>query len=431
MPLANVIVEDVGPCKKHLKITIPKEEIEKKVEENYKRLASSAEVAGFRKGRVPRKLLERRFNDDVLEDVKQTLLGEASQKAVEEKGLKPIGDPSFDNVVFEPNKDCVFEITLEVEPDFDLPVYKGLELKRGRVSVSEEEIARGLDGLRMQRARLDLMPAGTPVAADDVIVCDWKIVSEGETVADQKDAELLVRGRRSGGLEMERDLSEVLAGAKFGESREVKAKFLDSYPVEKWRGKEGTFSVQVKEIRRPVAPELDAEFAKAMDFDSVEELKKAVAHGLIQSKERDAALDLERQAFDQLLAATPFELPQGVLKAQANSIMLRQRYRLRQRGVPPEEIEKHLDDLRNASEESAARNLKIFFLLDRIAEKEKIFVTEDEVESRIAAMAGSYGLSPQRMRAQIEQEGSLSDLRAGLRENKVVDFLLKNAKIAE
>src|SRR5208337_4888417 len=131
------MVEDVGPCKKHLKITIPKEEIEKKVEENYSRLASSAAVAGFRKGHVPRKLLERRFNDEVLEDVKQAILSEASQKAVEEKGLKPIGDPSFDNVSFELDKDCVFEITLEVEPDFDLPVYKGLELKRVPVRVDD------------------------------------------------------------------------------------------------------------------------------------------------------------------------------------------------------------------------------------------------------------------------------------------------------
>jgi trigger factor len=429
--LANVIVEDVGPCKKHLKITIPKEDIEKKVEENYKRLAGSAAVPGFRKGRVPRKLLERRFSDDVLEDVKQSILSEASQKAVEEKGLKPIGDPSFDNVAFELNKDCVFEITREVEPDFDLPVYKGLELKRARVSVDDEEITHGLDALRMQRARLDLMPAGTPVAAGDAIVCDWKMVSEGETVADQKDAELHVHGRRSGGLEMEQDLSESLAGAKFGESRELKVKFLDSYPVEKWRGKDGTLTVEVKEVRRPVAPELNEEFAKAMDFDSLADLKKAVQHSITQSKEREASLALEQQLFDQLLAAAPFELPQGVLKAQARNIMLRQQYRLRQRGVPAEEIEKHMDDLRNVSEESAARNLKIYFILDRIAEKEKIFVTEEEVEGRIAAMAGSYNLTPQRMRAQIEQEGSLSELRGGLRENKVVDFLLKSAKIEE
>lgn len=168
-----------------------------------------------------------------------------------------------------------------------------------------------------------------------------------------------------------------------------------------------------------------------MDFDSLEDLKKAVLHSITQSKEREAALALEQQAFDRLLAAAPFELPQGVLKAQARNIMLRQQYRLRQRGVPAEEIEKHMDDLRNASEESAARNLKIYFILDRIAEKEKIFVTEDEVEARIAAMAGGYNLTPQRMRAQIEQEGSLSELRGGLRENKVVDFLLKSAKIEE
>ena len=120
-----------------------------------------------------------------------------------------------------------------------------------------------------------------------------------------------------------------------------------------------------------------------------------------------------------------------MLKAQARNIMLRQQHRLRQRGAPAEEIEKHIEELRNASEEVAARNLKIFFILDRIAEKEKIFVTEDELESRIAAMASNSGMSPQRMRAQIEQEGPLAELRAGLRENKVVDFLLQNAKIEE
>jgi trigger factor len=429
--LANVTVEDVGPCKKHLKITIPKDDVQKKVEENYDKLKSSAVVAGFRKGHVPRKLLERRFSAEVLEDVKQALLSDASQKAVEEKDLKPIGEPSFDNVSFEPGKDCVFEITLEVEPEFDVPPYKGLNLAKAAAKVTPAEVEKGLEALRMRRAKLELMPADTAVAADDLIVCDWRVVCGGETAADQKDAEVFVGGKRSGGLDLEKPLSEALAGAKFGEAREVKGKFSDDYPVEKWRGKDCALTVTPKEIRRPRAPELNEEFAKAMDFDSVDELKKAVERSLLQGKEREVALALEQQLFDKLLEKAPFDLPQGVLKAQARNIMLRQQYRLRQRGVPDEEIEKHLEDLRNASEDAAARNLKIFFILDRIADKEKIYVTETEVEARIAAMANSYRMTPQRMRAQIEQEGSLSELRSGMREDKIVDFLLKNSTIEE
>jgi len=429
--LVGVTVEDVGPCKKLLKITIPQADVQSKVEENYARLQSSAVVRGFRKGHAPRKLLERRFKDEVLDEVKEAILAEASQKAVEEKGLKPIGDPSFDNVSFEPDKDCVFEITVEVEPAFDLPEYKGLKLTRAPVQVSDEETQRGLDALRKQHARLTPAPAGAAVEPEDAIVCDWKITSEGETVADEKDAHILARGKRSGGLELHKDLSETLTGAQVGQDREMTAVFLDSYPVEKWRGKEAVLTVHVKGIRRPIVAELDEAFAKTLDFDTLDDLKKTVARALTQSKEREVAQALEQQAFDQLLANAPFDLPQGVLKAQARNIMLRQQYRLRQRGAPAEEIEKHVEELRNASEEVAARNLKIFFILDRIAEKEKIFVTEDEMESRIAAMASSSGVSPQRMRAQIEQEGPLAELRAGLRENKVVDFLLQNAKIEE
>lgn len=429
--MANVTVEDVGPCKKHLKITIPQADVKTKLEESYKQLAVSATVPGFRKGHVPRKLLERRFSEDVLEEVKQGLLADASQKAVEEKGLKPIGDPSFDNVEFDPEKDCVFEITLEVEPEFDVPQYKGLQLTRPAVKVADAEIQQGLENLRMRRARLELMPQDATIQANDVVICDWRISSDGETVADQKDAELLVAGKRSGGLDLEKDLAEALAGAKFGEAREVKAKFLDTYPVEKWRGKDGALTITAKEIRRPKAPELDEAFAKALDFDSVDDLKKAVERSIVQQKEREVAMAVEQQMFDDLLKKAPFELPQGVLKAQARNIMLRQQYRLRQRGVPTEEVEKHVEEIRNASEEAAARQLKIYFILDRIADKEKIYVTETEVEGRIASMASSYRMTPQRMRAQVEQEGSLSELRAGMREDKVVDFLLKNAEIKE
>lgn len=431
MSLGNVTVKDVGPCKKLLAVTVPKATIQTKIDESYTKLAGSAVIAGFRKGHVPRKLLEKRFGEDVLEEVKQAVLGEASEKAIEENGLKPLGEPSFDKVEFALDKDCTFEVTIEIEPTFDLPEYKGLALKRKAVKIDAEEITRGVDAMRMQRARLELMPAGTAIAAGDLVVCDWAIQAGTETVADQKDAEIMVRGKRSAGIEYEKDLAEALGGAKFGETRQVKVKFLDTYPVEKWRGQDGVLAVTPKEVRRPVSPELNDEFAKSLDFDSVDDLKKAVERSLTSTKEREVQTDLEQQVFNQLLERTKIELPEGILKAQARSIMMRQNYRLQQRGVPAEEIEKHLEELRNASEEAAARNLRIYFVLDRIADKEKIFVTETEVENRIAAMAAAYRTTPQKMRAQIESDKSLAELRAGMREDRLVEFLLKSAKITD
>lgn len=429
--MANVTVEDVGPCKKHLKITIPQADVQAKVEEGYAKLGSSAVVSGFRKGHVPRKLLVRRFGEEVLEEVKQNLLAEASEKAIEEKGLKPIGEPSFDNVSFEEDKDCAFEVTLEVEPEFDLGDYKGIAIAKKSSAVTAEELEKGIESLLHRRAKLELLGQEAPVAAGDLIVCDWEVKAEGETVADQKDAQLFVFSKRSGGVEFEKDIAEGLTGAKFGETRELKGKLLDDYPVEKWRGKEAVVSVKVKEIRRAVPPKLDAEFAKAMDFDSVEELKKAVEEQMKGGKEREVQLELEQQLFDALVEKTPFELPQGVMKAQARHIMMRQQYRLRQRGIPDDEIEKHLEELRNASEEAANKNLKTYFILKKIADKEKLFVTEAEVDARIVALAAQHRVSAQKMRGQIEEEKSLSELRAGMREDKVTEFLLKNANVKQ
>ena len=429
--MTDVIVEDVGPCKKQLKVTVPQTDIQAKVEETYTRLRTTAVVDGFRKGHIPRKLLERRFGEEVLEEVKQAVLNKASQAAFEEKKLKPLGEPSFDNIDFGLDKDCVFEITLEVEPEFELPEYKGLKLQKKAPKVGDDELRQALERLRTQHANLELMSEDAEVRADDMVVCDWALASGDESVASEKDDQFIVGGRRFGGVELEKEMSEALAGAKSGDVREIRAKFLDSYPIEKWREKEGLLTLTPKEIRRPVLPDLDDVFAKRLDFDSVDDLEKYVRASLMRSKESEVAMDLERQTFDQLLERAPFELPEGVHKAQSRNIMVRQQFRLRQRGIPDEEIEKHLDELRNASEEVAARNLKIFFMSDRIAEKEKIFVTENDVENRIGTLANSYRMSSQRMRAQIEQDGSLSQLRVGMREDKVVDFLLKNAEIEE
>lgn len=429
--MAEVTIEDVGPCKKHLKIAVPQSEVKEKLEEHYERLRASAVVDGFRKGHVPRRLLERRFGEEVLEEVKQAILTDTSQKAMEDNGLKAMGEPSFDNVDFAPEKDFVFEVTLETEPQFELAEYKDIKLTRKKVVVNDKELASGINVLRANHATVELVDEDGTVENGDHIVFDWVLTWEGEMVASEKDDDMLLRGKRFAETEAEKDIGELLQGTRSGETRAINVTYLDSYPIEKWRGKEGTLTVTPKEIRRPVLPELDEELAKKLDFESVDEAKEYVGRQIRQAKERDVAMDLEKQLFDQLLERMPFGVPEGVLKTQARNIMVRQQFRLRQRGVPDEEIEKHLEELRGASEEAAARNLKIYFILDRIGEKEKIFVNENEVENRIAVLANSYRMSAQQLRRRLQQDGSLSELRTGMREDKVTDFIMKSAEISD
>jgi trigger factor len=428
--LVDVTIEDVGPCKKQLKITVPQADVLAKIEENYERLGDSAVVDGFRKGHVPRKLIERRFGEDILEEVKQSILSEVSEQAIEDNNLKVLGTPSFDNVEFDPEKDCVFEITLEIEPEFDLAEYKGLKVTKTSEEVSDDELSRGLESVRMQRASIELVADGE-VAAGDQIVCDWELKSGDEDVASEKGYQLFVHGKSWGGVELEQTLEEALAGAKTDDAREIKGKILDSYPIEKWHDKDCVLHLTVQEIRRPKMPELDEEFAKALDFESIDELKDYVTNNIKSQKERSAVMEMEKQVFDQLIEAMPFDLPEGVLKAQARNTMMRQQYRMRMRGMPEDEMNGHLEELRDASEESAARSLKTYFILNRIAEKEKIFVAENEVESRIAAMASNYKISVQQMHQRIEQESSLAEVRSSMREDKTIEFLMSNTETIE
>ena len=425
----DVAIEDAGPCKKRIKITVPQAEVQIKVNETYARLSETVTVDGFRKGHVPRKLLERRFGEEVMEEVKQTVLSESSEQAISEHELQVLGTPSFDDVDFDPEKDCVFEITLEVRPEFELAEYKGLNLARKVQEVSDEELEHGIKNILMRYATLELQPDAT-VQDQDYINCDWEILSGDEMVASEKEYQFVVSGKRFGDIELEKELAEILEGVKSDETCEAEGKIPDTYAIEKWRGKDCVVKMTIKEIRRPVLPELNDEFAKKLDFDTADEIKELVKRNLQQNKDRETELDLERQLFDQLLSAMPFDLPEGVLKEQARNLMVRQQYRLRSRGMPDSEINKHLESIRDASEETADRNLKTFFILEKICEKEKIFVTETEVENRILAMAANYNQSAAAMRKQIEQESSIADIRAGMREDKTTAFLMENADIS-
>lgn len=425
----DVAIEDAGPCKKRIKINVPQAEVQAKVDETYARLSETVVVDGFRKGHVPRKLLERRFGEEVMEEVKQTVLSESSEQAISEHELQVLGTPSFDEVDFDPEKDCVFEITLEVRPEFELAEYKGLNLVRSVQEVSDEELENGIKNILMRYATLEVQPDAA-VQEQDYVNCDWEILSGDEMVASEKEYQFVVFGKRFGDIELEKELAKVLEGVNSGEAREAAGKIPDAYAIEKWRGKDCVVKLTIKEIRRPVLPELNDEFAKKLDFDTAGEIKDLVQRNLQQNKDREAELDLERQLFDQLFSAMPFDLPEGVLKEQARSIMVRQQYRLRTRGMPDSEINKHLETIRDVSEETADRNLKTFFILEKICDKEKIFVTENEVENRIAVMANSYNLSAAAMRKQIEQESSITEIRAGMREDKAIAFLMKNASIS-
>lgn len=426
-PNFNVTVEEIGPCKKRLKVEVPRENVEEELKKRLEELKGSLALPGFRKGKAPKGLIERQFSKQVQEDVRNSLLSNFYQQAIEQNKLEPIGEPEFDNIDFDTSKPLNFQVTFEVKPRFELEDYKGLQLKRKSGEVTPEELQSALNRVGLSRMQLVSVEGGE-VLAQDQVLCDYRVEVEGKTVSHEEEAALWVSGQRVGAFPVP-DLTKLLVGAKAGETKEVKVNLGSKFQVAEYRNKEGTLRLSIKEIKRPTVPELNDALAKQMNFPSLEKLKEAVQRQLEVEKKRWVEQDLQNQVFAKLLEMAKFDLPKDWIQRQTVERLYRYQLELLQKGVPLEDIEKEGGKLKDASEGSVISDLKISLLLGYIADKERVYATENDLEIRINEMARSYGTTAARIRRHLEKQGAPSALRHQIREDKVIKLLLKEANI--
>ena len=426
----NVTITEGGPCKKVLKFEIPKETIESEFEKKTAEACDTVELPGFRKGRAPRKLVEKRFGTQIKDDVKQSVVSDSYQKALEEQKLNPVGNPQFGEIKLEVGQPLNFDVTLEVWPTFELGQYKGLKLKKKPSNVTEEDIGKVLQGMSLRKSQLTVVQDGS-VKKSDHIICDCKVKVGGSVVLEDDDVEILVENGVAVVNTPIPELVTKLEGIKSGKECEIGIKLSDNFTKEEFRGKDAELKLTVKEIKRLAVPDVDDNFAKTLGSESLEDLKSNVRKRIEIDKKNWAEDDMRNQILDILLDETKFDLPQYFVNYHTEQRVYKHQLDLQKRGMPLEEIQKQTENIKNASAESVMRELKASIILDNIAEKEKIFVTENEVEQRIAAIARTYNTDVTRVRKQLERQGSLSYFRNEMRENKVINLLLREAKIEE
>ena len=426
----QIQVEDVGPCKKLLKIEVPPEQVDEELNKTYEQLNDSVAVPGFRKGHVPRWLMESRFGKQVNEDAKQALVSQSLEDAIQEQDLKPIGHPQFDeDIAFEPGKGLSFGVTVEVQPEFEIEDYAGLTLKKPVIEPKKTEITQRVDLIRRRYAKLDELTEGPPQAGD-VVLCHITVTDDGETFRDLPNHQFIVGETSLVGMDTD-ETTELVTGVEVGRTAERDVELPEDFPDEARRGAKMKLSVKVEGLRRPHLPRVTAKWVKEIGFDSLEEFREEVKGALTREKEREAQQALGEQVTEQLLKKVDFELPEDVVSRMAERMLVRRGLALRQQGVAPEEIQKQLNPLRTESKQSAEKSAKAYFIFEKIAEKERIFVTEDEVNARIEAMAANYGRSADQVLRDLEQNDRLGELRASMREEKVRAFLLEKADVKE
>ena len=425
----KIEIEEVGPCKKLLKFEIPKETIEEEWQKQLKEVSRMANLPGFRKGKAPRKLLEKNYGDKIVEEVKRAIVSSSYQETIEKNKLSPVGDPDVGDIDLELGKPLKFEITLEVLPTFELGEYKGMQLKRKPVSVTDEDIDKALETISRQKAQLTVVKKGK-VKDEDFIICDCEVGVNGEVVWTDKELEVMVSGSQVADINVP-DLKNSLVGAKSEDKVSVDVELGDSFSVEQHRNKSAKLEISIKEIKRPKSPEINDELAKQVGYDTLDELKEFMSQRLEMEKKRMAEGEMQEQISSKLIEMADFEMPEDMIKHHTNERLHKYQHDLVNKGTPQEEIEKHTEDMKSASEESVVRDFKMSLVLEQIAEKERIFVTEDDVNRRISEMAGMYGLDTAGMKKQIEKMNSMSNLRHQLRENKTLNLLMKEANIEE
>ena len=428
-PSFGVQVEDAGALKKKVKVTVPEAMIDAKREEMFGELSTTAQVPGFRIGRAPKRLLVKRFGKEVDRDVRNALIGESLGSALKESVLKVIGEPDLDLDAIElpSSGDMSYEMEVEVAPEFELPELDGIAVTRPIVKVTDERIDEAIERMRLSQARYEA--ADEPAAEQDVVAIEAKIGGDG--IDELKTAATLrVAPGQIEGLPLV-DLGKELAGKKTGQTVTMTVKVPGVHPNEAWQGKEATVELTLKEVRKRVLPEVDDEYAERAGYESLAELREALASRMGARLELEVDRAVRDQVDEYLLDNTELDVPEGMAGRFADRVLQRQHVDMLEMGVPREEVEERMTEIKAYADEQAKRELKLWFIYEKIADDRGIEVTEEEVNSRVAGMAATYGRRPERFRQELDSDGTIRQVEVAIREGKVVGALLDSAVITE
>jgi trigger factor len=411
-------VEDISTTKKRLKIEIPQETIEREIQSGLKGVQRKAKIPGFRPGKAPISIIEKRFGKDVEGDVMERLVPEAYNNALKEANIKPVGRPELENKL-EINRSAPLEMTLTVEirPEVKDLKYDGVKLKEIPVEVKDEEIDDALNNVRQQRTVYE--PTEEAAKHGDMAVLDYETTEEGKEPQEFKD-----QTYRLGHGVMPEEFSKALEGMKKGESKEFKITFPEDFPSKDVAGKEVAFKVAVKEVKKPELPEIDDEFAKDLGFDDLAALREHIKAQITQSKENSAKKMQKAEVVSKIIADHSIDAPESMVEAELQRLVAE----AKQGGREKEDD----DALRAEFKSKAETQVKATILLDIIGEKENVEVKEEEIRQKVEAVAAQIGMTPENiMKYYVSRDGSMDGLRNEVFEEKVLDLLLERADIVK
>ncbi|TVQ31921.1 MAG: trigger factor [Phycisphaeraceae bacterium] len=433
---APVQIEDVGPCRKKLTFEIPAERVTQAVADKFGGLAGQVSLPGFRPGKAPRSLVEKRFGAAIRDEAKQELVTEAYQACIEENSLRVLGEPEGGDELKDADmsgkQPLKFSVEVEVAPDFELPKLEGMEVLKPLFEVTEEMVERELKQLQNNEGDLE---GREKAEMGDYCLGHGKLLHKDETILDIEGAVIQVPPAEKKGEGMilgvvVSDFAKQIGEPGKGDTITVKTKGPENHETESIRGKDIVIEFQVNEVYRIVPATTGALVAK-YGFESEEQLRETIMLKLNQRVMIEQQQAMRQQIAKHLIDSVEIELPESITARQAERNLERQRMEMMHRGTPVEKIEEHIAEMRSGSSEVAGRELKLFFILDKVATQEDVTISENEVYGRIAQMAASNNQRPEELRNELVRTGRINGVAQQIREHKALDAVLAKANVKE
>ncbi len=414
-----------------LQVTVPAEEVDKALDQAFKKVVKQINVPGFRKGKVPRQIFEQRFGVEALyQDAVDILLPKAYSEAIVEADINPVDQPEIEVTQIEKGKPFTFDATVTVEPEVQLGDYKGLEITKQATELTDEELEQTIE------QRLEAM-------ADMVIKEDGQ-VEEGDTVNLDFDGYVdgeQFEGGQADGYDLEigsgmfiPGFEEQLVGLKVGEEKEVEVTFPEEYHAEELAGKPATFKTKINEIKTKEVPELDDELANELDSeaDNVEQYKENLRKQLTEQKQTDAENLQKEEAITLATDNATVDIPEAMIKTEEDRMVQEFAQRLQQQGLNLETYfqisGQSEEDLRGQMKDDAEQRVKTNLTLAAIAEAESIEVSEEDVDKELQNMSEQFNISVEDIKNTL---GNTDIVKNDVRVKKVIDLLVDEAKLVE
>jgi trigger factor len=431
----NVTVENLGPCKKLLRFELEAKEVDEAFEATLKDFQRQANFPGFRPGKAPREVVLRKYEKEIQEETKRKLRVDNYRKGVQDQKLTVLGYPDFEEIQFKRGEGSQFAATVETTPEFELPEYRGLPAKREMATVSEEDLERAFTALRTQQA--SFQKADRPVQEGDIAVINYTGACEGKPITELAPVAKGLTEKKNFWIEIKPDsfipgFAPQLLGAKAGDQRTVAVDFSPDFITKEVAGKKGQYEVEIVEVKERALPPLDDAFAQKYGAKGMPELREGVRRDLQNELNQRQRHSIRNQVIGALLGKAHIpDLPESLVQAETKNVAIQIVSENEQRGVSTEVIQQQKDSIYSAANQTAKDRIKADFLFGRIARKEGIAATPEELTARITTLAHTYNMAPQAFLKELEKRRGMAEVEMQIAREKVIDFLAENARIED